>query len=326
MARKSIVMRSFLLINILLLFSRFASAQSQQVKVIAHPEQHKVTISIGNHPFTTYLFPDTLEKPILYPVRAASGAIITRGFPISPRPGEPVDHPHQVGIWFTYENVNDLDFWNNSYAIPAEKKSHYGWIRQEKILKIKNGKTGILKVNANWENQTGKVLLKETTTFKFSGNAHRRTIDRTTKLTAVIPVTFKDVKDGLIGIRVAKGLQSPQGKYLTSEGKTGDAAWGTRARWCTLSGTLNGEETRITIFDHPENPGYPTYWHARGYGLFAANPLGQKVFSNGKRTMNFHLNPGQSVTFRYRIRIDNDKLPSVAELNKEADDFGKTQR
>jgi hypothetical protein len=59
----------------------------------------------------------------------------------------------------------------------------------------------------------------------------------------------------------------------------------------------------ITIFDHPANPGFPTYWHARGYGLFAANPLGQKIFSNGKQELNFSLAPGQRVTFRYRILI-----------------------
>ncbi len=297
------------------------SAQRQKVKIEPVPGENKVDILIGGHPFTTYLFPDTLEKPILYPLRAANGNRVTRGFPINPQPGEPTDHPHQVGMWFTYENVNDLDFWNNSYAIPADKKSHYGWIRQKKVLKAQSGKIGILQVAADWENQKGDVLLKEVTTFRFSGTKHRRTIDRITTLTAVIPVTFKDVKDGLLGIRVAKGLQIPGGNYLTSEGKTGDGAWGTRARWCMLYGELNGEMTSITIFDHPQNPGYPTYWHARGYGLFAANPLGEKVFSNGKQALNFHLEAGQSATFHYQVIINTGSRPSVKELNSEADDF-----
>ncbi len=297
------------------------SAQNQDVSVKPDAKGRKVDISIGGAPFTTYLFPDTLEKPILYPIHAANGAVITRGFPIDPQPGEPTDHPHQVGMWFTYENVNDLDFWNNSYAIPADKKSDYGWIRQQKILRTESGKIGILKVATNWENQKKKTLLKEVTTFRFSGNKHQRIIDRTTQLTAVVPVTFKDVKDGLLGLRVAKGLQMPNGNYLTSEGKTGDSAWGTRARWCMLYGELEGQMTSITIFDNPDNPGYPTYWHARGYGLFAANPLGEKVFSNGKQTMNLHLKPGQAVTFRYRVIINTGKIPSTDELNKEADDF-----
>jgi len=95
------------------------------------------------------------------------------------------------------------------------------------------------------------------------------------------------------------------GTYLTSEGKKGDAAWGTRGRWCNLSGLVGAEPVTITILDHPGNPGFPTYWHARGYGLFAANPLGQKVFSNGKEELNLSLAPNASVTFRYRILISS---------------------
>ena len=66
------------------------------------------------------------------------------------------------------------------------------------------------------------------------------------------------------------------GDYLTSEGKTGDAAWGTRGKWCVLSGKIGADARVDRDVRSPENPGYPTYWHARGYGLFAANPLGQK--------------------------------------------------
>jgi hypothetical protein len=79
--------------------------------------------------------------------------------------------------------------------------------------------------------------------------------------------------------------------------------WGTRGRWTTLSGVVNGDTVRIAMFDHPKNVGYPTYWHARGYGLFAANPLGQKAMSNGKDELNFKLAPGQSTTFRHQILI-----------------------
>jgi hypothetical protein len=96
------------------------------------------------------------------------------------------------------------------------------------------------------------------------------------------------------------------GVYLTSEGKKGEAAWGTRGRWCNLSGKIADEPVTITILDHPRNPGFPTYWHARGYGLFAANPLGEKVFSNGNEELSLTLGPHQSVTFRYRILITSE--------------------
>ena len=74
-------------------------------------------------------------------------------------------------------------------------------------------------------------------------------------------------------------------------------------RWCVLTGQAEKEPVSIAILDHPSNPGFPTYWHARGYGLFAANPLGQKALSNGKEALNFALGPGQAVTFRHRVLI-----------------------
>ena len=93
------------------------------------------------------------------------------------------------------------------------------------------------------------------------------------------------------------------GSYRSSEGKTGDAVWGTRGRWTMLTGKVGQEEITLAVLDNPKNIGFPTYWHARGYGLFAANPLGQEVFSNGKEKLNFPLEPKQSVTFRYRLLI-----------------------
>jgi hypothetical protein len=141
----------------------------------------------------------------------------------------------------------------------------------------------------------------------------------------------------MLGLRVTKELQIPSGTpgefvddkgnitkvtagntpdingdYLTSEGKKGDSAWGTRGTWCLLYGKKQNDTLSVVLIDHPGNPGYPTYWHARGYGLFAANPLGQKIFSNGKQTLGYRLEKGQSVTFRYRIVIaaGNERLPT----------------
>jgi len=141
-------------------------------------------------------------------------------------------------------------------------------------------------------------------------------------------VTFVDNKEGLVGMRVARALEQPSttaevftdanghattvpvlnndgvtGHYRSSEGLEGDAVWGTRGRWTTLTGSVAGEPVTLAILDHPKNPGFPTYWHARGYGLFAANPLGRKAFTNGKESLNFGLAPQEAATFRYRILI-----------------------
>ena len=235
-------------------------------------------------------------------------------------------------MWFNYENVNGIDFWNNSDAIPAARAPKMGTIVQRAILSAKSGEhEGELDVAADWVTFEKKVLLKEHTHFVFRGGPGFRSVDRITTLTAQDEkVSFPDEKDGMLGLRVIRALEIPSdkpevftdatghpttvakldntgvnGTYLTSEGKKGDAAWGTRGRWCNLSGMVGDEPVTITIFDNPENPGFPTYWHARGYGLFAANPLGEKVFSNGKEELNFSLAPHTSVTFRYRILISS---------------------
>lgn len=323
--------------------------KNETVKVIKSSTENKIDILINDKPFTSFLYPDTLEKPVLYPVHAADGKIVTRGFPLHPLPGEPTDHPHHLGIWFTYENVNGLDFWNNSYAIPKDKKHLYGWIRTDRIIKTSDGEKGTIAYHANWTNQQKSILLEETTELTFSGTEHLRIIDRKTILKADTMVDFNDAKDGMYGIRLAHALQIPDnkdmkyfdekgnvtivrgvtdtianGNYLTSEGKTGDDAWSTRARWCKVYGKMGSDSISIAIIDHPENPNYPTFWHARGYGLFAANPLGEKIFTNGKSSKNLQLKKGESVTFRYRIVIDADnKTLSAAELNKLADDFAR---
>lgn len=323
--------------------------KNEMVKVVKEPTENKVNIFIGNKIFTSFLYPDSLEKPVLYPLRTANGIVVTRSFPLSYVPNEPNDHPHHVGLWFNFENVNGLDFWNNSFAIPADKKHLYGWIKTDHILETKDGKKGILSYHANWVNQQKEVLLEETTRFEFSGNDHQRMIDRITVLKANKDVLFKDAKDGLLGLRLAHELQIPSneeqkftddkgnvtvikagedhianGNYISSEGKEGNDVWSSRAAWCKVYGKMGKDSVSITIIDHPKNPNYPTYWHARGYGLFAANPLGENIFTNGKLTKNLQLKKGESVTFRYRIVIDeNNKTISPKKLNELADDFAK---
>jgi hypothetical protein len=313
-------------------------AQDLPIEISLDPHNPRVhNITAGGQPFTTFICRNTLEKPVLYPIYAPDGQLITRGFPLQPRPGDPTDHPHHVGLWFNYENVNGLDFWNNSYAIPDSNKSRYGWIRTDSIVTFQNPPVATLSYVARWTDQQETTLLTEHTTYRFTASAHERIIDRTTTLTAQTDVHFPDAKDGMLGLRVTKELQIPSnapgefiddkgnitkvaagntpdinGNYLTSEGKTGDSAWGTRGNWCMLYGKKGSDTLSIVIIDHPANPGYPTYWHARGYGLFAANPLGEKIFSRGRETLNFQLDKGQSVTFRYRIVLaaDHRRLPT----------------
>ncbi|HTR29698.1 MAG TPA: PmoA family protein [Puia sp.] len=332
--------------------SLFTSAQSQplSMQIVTDLPHHTVVITAGGIPFTTFLYPDTLEKPVLYPIYAPDGQLVTRGFPLQPRTGDPTDHPHHIGLWFNYENVNGLDFWNNSYAIPADKKGKYGWVRTDSVsARSDNPNEATLNYAARWTDQQKTTLLIEHTTYRFAATAHQRIIDRLTTLTAQTDVHFPDAKDGLLGLRVTKELQIPtsipgefydvngkstkvaggntpdiNGNYLTSAGKTGDSAWGTRGSWCMMYGKKGADTLSVVIIDHPGNPGYPTYWHARGYGLFAANPLGQKIFSQGRENLDFWLKKGSSVTFRYRIVVTADRRRlSTDDIRQLADDFAR---
>ncbi len=323
--------------------------ENEMVKLESYPGEKKVDVFIGGKPFTTFIYSDSIEKPVLYPIHAANGTTVTRGFPLNTQPGDPTDHPHHLGLWLNFENVNGLDFWNNSYAIPNERKPSYGWIKTDKLLKISGGETGILSYHANWTNHQHHVLLEETTRLEFTGTMHRRIIDRITVLKANITVLFTDAKDGLLGLRLAHALEMPttedqkftddkgnitivkggtdtipNGTYLTSEGKIGNDAWSTRGRWCKVYGRMGKDSISIAIIDHPKNPNYPTFWHARGYGLFAANPLGEKIFTNERSATNLQLKKGESVTFRYRVIIDEGSTTlSPVSLNLSADQFAK---
>jgi hypothetical protein len=307
------------------------STSGDRIRVTSNEANRRVDISIDGKPFIAYMWPTTLDKPVLFPLRTAKGTIVTRGYPLEPRPGERVDHPHHAGMWFNYGNVNDFDFWNNSSAIKPEDKSKMGTVYHRAITAAKSGSDqGELDVDADWVTGKQQTVLKEHTRLIFRGGPNFRSIDRIATLRALgEKVVFHDDKEGLLGMRVTRALEAPSDKaevftdtsgrptpvakmdntgvngvYLTSEGKKGDAAWGTRGHWCILSGQVGDEPVTIAILDHPSNPGFPTYWHARGYGLFAANPLAPKIFTDGKApAMNFTLEPNASVTFRYRVLI-----------------------
>lgn len=311
----------------MLMISCGNNVSEPRFKLIDLPEKQKVEVWINDDLFTSYIYPDQLKKPVLYPIKTASGKAITRGFPLEPIPGERTDHPHHVGHWMNYGDVNGLDFWNNSSARPEEDKHLYGTIVHKEVRSIQGRKgIGSLDVVSEWRTPDGDILLEEYTQFIFSASGSSRTIDRITTLQAMSQeVLFKDNKEGMFALRVAGAMELPSGNYLSSEGLEGEGVWGTRARWMKLYSTMEGEKVNVVIFDHPDNVGYPTYWHARRYGLFSANPLGQAVFSNGEQVLNFKLAPNESVSFKFRILIHSGKRLYPSSIDIVADEFAKLQ-
>lgn len=307
--------------------------EASGVQVVPQESESRVDVLIDGELFTSYIFEDSLEvlkKPVLYPINTVEGTSVTRGYPIEPRPGERVDHPHHIGHWFNYGDVNGLDFWNNSSAVSKERQKEMGHIVHQSVNHVENGSDkGVLEVTMDWLGPNGKKLLQEDTRFVFRKEGARHIIDRTTKLTAVNGrVTMHDNKEGAVAIRVRRELEHPaddpikvvgdngkpakekvldnkgvSGEYLNADGVTGMPVWGKRSPWVALNGVVEGDSVSVVILDHPDNVGYPTYWHARGYGLFSANPLGQEVFSDGEQKLRYELADGESTTFRYRILV-----------------------
>lgn len=326
--------------------------QGQKVELLRKDEKRAVEVMVDGQLFTSYLYLDTavMKKSILFPVHTSSGAIVTRGWPLEPRAHERIDHPHHVGVWFNYEEVNGIDFWNNSDKVNPKKK-HYGTILHTGIRSIKSGQSkGTLEVTANWLDNTGKVVLEERTKLVFSAKGTQRIVDRITTLKAVKErVEMGDVKDGFFAIRVARELDHPSekpdtrtdekgevmsfktvnnqdvtGHFRNKEGVEGDDAWGKSSAWCNLTGTIGEEKVSVLLIDHPKNPGYPSHWHARGYGLFGINPLGRKAYDKTKEPTSLRLAPTEEVTFRFRLVIDSTHLTD-AEINKIADQFASVK-
>ncbi len=314
-------------------------------KVVFKHDQanQKVEVYVGGKFFTAFIYPNTLEKQALYPILTASGKTITRGYPMDPRPFERTDHPHHVGLWFNFGDVNGLDFWNNSFAIKPEEKSKYGSVKFRKIVSQKASR-GELVTSSDWVDHAGNVLMTETATYHFSGDSDSRTIQRQTRLTAVQKVVFKENKEGLLGIRVDRAFEEPatkpekfldangvetlvpvmnndgvNGVYRNAAGDKGGAVWGKRSPWVALRAKKADEVITIVIMDHPQNPNYPAWSHARGYGLFASNNLGGRVFDPAAAEVRVELQPGQSLLFKHQVTIGGDL--SDSQINQLAQSF-----
>lgn len=326
------------------------SDKEPKVAFVENDASKSIDVLVGGQLFTTLRWPNNMTKPVLYPVLTAAGTEITRGFPIRPKAGERVDHPHQIGMWLTYGNVDGNDFWGNGSQGLGTRNENGGTIKHLKVDKMTEGAgEGVLATSESWIGNSGKELLKEHTEYHFMADDSVRIIDRITTLTAAgNDVVLPDTKEGMFGIRVARQLELPDqgeitlysadghpekvkgmsnegisGNYKSSEGDTGLEVWGTRARWMDLYGNIGDEKISLVICDHPKNQSYPTWWHARGYGLFAANPLGAKDFTKGEEVVDFSIPAGQSTTFRYRVIISSGFHLTDDDINAYADDFAK---
>jgi len=279
-------------------------------------EKDRVTVDIDGQPFTTLYYGGETMKPYLHPLRSATGKVVSRSYPMETVAGETRDHPHHQGLWFTHGDVNGFDFWGN-----VKKGPKFGRVVVDKVSGKSGKKSGRIAFEARWLDPNDKVLLKESRTMTFSGDENNRILDIDLTLTAAgEPVKFGDTKEGTFAIRLADAMteKSKGGMLTNASGAQGmKNVWGKPSPWVDYSGKLNGETLGIAIFDHPANPKHPTHWHARDYGLFAANIFGEHDYYNDKqRDGSMTVQPGKSVRFRYRVVIHPGDTASakIAEL------------
>jgi hypothetical protein len=287
-------------------------------QVSFEPAPGKITVFVEGQPFSNLYYGPEWPQPFLHPLRAASGVAVTRGYPVEKIEGESQDHVAHRGLWYAHGDINGVDFWRDKgpqgtgRIVPkSEPKAAGGTLSGEFDLVTPEKKT------------IGSIGQA----FRFSASGANRVVDVRVTIRADRGVALKlgDTEEGSLGLRLRDEFREDRGAALSnSDGLVGTKnIWGKRAKWVDYSAVVGREKVGVTIFDHPGNPRYPTYWHARGYGLCAANPFGESSFLTDKTRDGSLTTPaGGSLTFRYRVVIHPGGV-EPADAGKFAAEFAK---
>jgi hypothetical protein len=289
------------------LFPQAVSAQVAQASQITLSKlADKIVVTVDEQPFTEYVFSGH-AKPILYPVIGPSGIAMTRNYPMQKDvDNEAGDHPHHKSLWYTHDDVNGVKFW---VEYDKQNKAVFGKIVQQKCRV--EGDT--LYAENEWQSPEGSVVCSDSREIRFGADESSRYIDFEITLRATNgDAVFGDTKEGSMGIRTnpllrletdaKRGNHTAKGQAINSEGEKGKKIWGKRAKWVDYWAPIQDQTVGIAIMDHPKNPRHPTWWHARPYGLIAANPFGVHDFEKKPAgTGDLTIKAGESRTFRYRF-------------------------
>lgn len=258
-------------------------------------DTEKLDILYDGKLFTSYQYLSDIKKPFLGPVYTRNGNTFTR-------PDlHHEEHPHQRSIFVGVGDVNGVDLWN--------EPENSGFIKKGSPQNIVCGSAFASFEAANvWCNKDGKPLVDETRkTVFYNQDELCRYIDLEVTFSANYgDVIFGNTKEaGPLGVRVNEKIDVDHGGYMkNSYGATGESeCWSKSAQWCLYGGKLNGEDCAIAVFDNEDNERYPTCWHIRNYGLFAANNL----FFRGGLT----IKEGNKLTYKFRLCFFNGKPDNI---------------
>ena len=281
-----------------------STAAQSAVKFQPDAAKKQYAVTIGGKAFTTYCYGDEFpDKPVFYPVVSPNGARVNREFPMVEKvAGESSDHPHHQSVFFAYDEVNGIHFWNPDKS---------GRRIQQREVKVDGPALVAL---LDWKDKDGKVVLEETKRVTFGGAADLFWMDHDITLKAKVPVTFGDTKEGAFGIRLNDTLKEAggSGHYINADGLEGGKVWGVTSPWVAIRGAVKDasgdKDVTVAIFAHPSGVNYPPYWHARDYGLFAVNPFGRKAYDPKADERTMKLAAGESVRLRYRLSVYSSKV------------------
>jgi hypothetical protein len=292
----------------------WAVSAAHAAEITVDRTEQGAAVKIDGKLFTEYVTKSN-TKPILWPIIGPTGKRMTREWPMNEVEQETKkDHPHQRSFWFTHGKVNGVDFW-------AEKPDgKTGIIQHLEFTKLASGKPAIIVARNAWLSSDGKKICEDERTLRFDADGDARWIDFDVAMKATEgPVTFGDTKEGTFGLRIPESMNVDKklgGRIVNSENQVNNDAWAKRASWVDYQGPVDGETLGIAIMNHPKSFRYPTYWHVRTYGLFAANPFGEHDFVGGSPNRGEYTLPaGKTITFRYRILFHrgDEKVGKVAE-------------
>lgn len=246
----------------------------------------EVKIYLPDGYYTSYYYGPKTAKPYLGPFKGIQGEQITR------LNLEETEHPHHRSVWFSHGNVNGVDTWNETPGI-------HGYIFNQEIRDIENGpvKTGFT-TRTTWTSHEKEPLLENETRLSFyAGQASAHIVDAEIKLIAKYGqvVLGRTKEAGPIAVRMNYNLTVEKtGTMVNGYGAINeDEIWMKRAPWCDYYGLEQGHTYGVAMMDNPDNIGYPSYWHARDYGLMAPN----NFYIPDELT----IPAGESITYRYRL-------------------------
>ena len=281
-----------------------------------------MVVAVDGKVFAEYVV-DQANKPYLAPVFGPTGKQMTRNFPMKQVPGEQQDHPQHRGLGFSHQNISSLDTWEDQATFEPRKngaRTELGFVKHRAYGEVSSDANHAIIVSlCDVLDGSGRKVFEQEYRMTFYASNEARMIDFDVRLFASEgAVVIGDSKEAGLSIRVPTSIavESRQGGVIiNSEGQTNEAAWGKRAKWCDYHGDVNGERLGVAILNHPDSFRFPTPWHVRVYGLFAANPFGTRSLDKSAPDGAVELRKGEDLKLNHRIIFHkgDEKAGKIAE-------------